>query len=105
MLTYQLPGKALEVAAKEWLQYLQNYDEISGFFDKHSTEHTGFVDKTNLTKVCHLSCLLVCVCARAHFASFRGHVGGGSRANNALLSSSILRKHAHRCIQISRYHR
>ena len=51
MLTYQLSGKALEVAAKEWLQYLQHYDEISGRFDKRSPGHTGVVDKAQLTLI------------------------------------------------------
>jgi cytoskeletal protein RodZ len=67
MLTYQLSGKALEVAAEEWLQYLKNYDEISGVFDKHSPENTGFVDKAQLKSVCQLMSPLLstCVCVRA----------------------------------------
>ena len=60
MLTYQLSGKALEVAAEEWLQYLKNYDEISGVFDKHTPEKTGFADKAQLKSVCHP--LSACVC-------------------------------------------
>ena len=47
----QLEGKALEVAAKEWLQYLQNFDEISGVFDAHCAGGTGFLDKEQLTAV------------------------------------------------------
>ena len=47
----QLEGKALEIAAKEWLQYLQNYDEISGVFDKHCSDGSGFLDKDALTAV------------------------------------------------------
>jgi len=48
---YQLEGPALEVAAKEWLQYLRNYDEISVVFDRHSNDGNGFLDKTKLKAV------------------------------------------------------
>jgi len=47
----QLEGKALEIAAKEWLQYLQNYDEISGVFDTHCADGSGFLNKDQLTAV------------------------------------------------------
>ena len=47
----QLEGKALETAAKEWLQYLQNYDEISSVFDSHCSNGSGFLDKDALTAV------------------------------------------------------
>jgi voltage-gated sodium channel len=43
--------QALHVAAKKWQQYLSMYDEISPVFDKYSPEHTGFVDKAQLTEI------------------------------------------------------
>jgi voltage-gated sodium channel len=43
--------QALRVAAKKWQQYLSMYDEISPVFDKYSPEHTGFVDKAQLTEI------------------------------------------------------
>lgn len=47
----QLEGDALEVAAKEWLQYLKDYDEISSVFDKYDTQKQGFLSKADLTAV------------------------------------------------------
>jgi len=47
----QLEGPSLEVAAKEWLQYLRNYDEISEVFDRHSNDHSGFLDRSKLKAV------------------------------------------------------
>ena len=46
----QVQGEQLELAAVEWLHYLQNYDQISGIFDKYSPGD-GFLDKEGLRKV------------------------------------------------------
>ena len=46
----QLEGSSLERAAKEWLQYLKNFDEISVVFDKHQNAE-GFLEKSELRKV------------------------------------------------------
>ena len=56
VLIYQLEGPALEVAAKEWLQYLRNYDEISEVFDRHSNDGSGYLDKTKLKAVSIFVC-------------------------------------------------
>ena len=46
----QLEGSSLERAAKEWLQYLKNFDEISVVFDKHQNTE-GYLEKSELSKV------------------------------------------------------
>ena len=46
----QLEGSSLERAAKEWLQYLKNFDEISVVFDKHQNAE-GYLEKSELSKV------------------------------------------------------
>ena len=47
----QLEGAALETAAKEWLQYLRDYDELSEVYDRHDTSGKGFIEHEQLTKI------------------------------------------------------
>jgi hypothetical protein len=54
----QLEGESLQAAAKEWVMYLRNYDEISPVYDKHQNS-AGFLDKEGLKKVL---CCALCVC-------------------------------------------
>jgi len=46
----QLEGESLQAAAKEWVMYLRNYDEISPVYDKHQNS-AGFLDKEGLKKI------------------------------------------------------